>query len=156
MAAGALPKTVRCTWHPSGVGVAVRAECARTPSPRARYVVPTLQNLPGVTLSPNRRDTIAEIARRHDLLIIKDDIHVFLTEDPPLPIAARAPERTLYLQGLSKIPKVGLRMGFLAAPTSLLEKLRAGVRSSIWNPAPLMAEITCRWIQEGTGDRVAE
>ena len=133
---------------------ALEEECAKAPEPRALYVIPTLQNPLGGTLSPERRDAIAEIAGRHDVLVIEDDIHAFLTEEPPLPIAARAPERTLYLQGLSKILNIGLRTGFLAAPTSLLEKLHAGVRSSIWIPAPLMAEVTCRWIREGTAERI--
>lgn len=134
---------------------ALEEACARTPEPTALYVVPTLQNPTGGTLSPDRRDAIAEIAGRHDVLVVEDDIHAFLTEDPPLPVAARAPGRTLYLLGLSKVLNIGLRTGFVAAPTSLREKLRAGVRSSIWIPAPLMAEITSRWIREGTADRIA-
>lgn len=135
---------------------ALEEACARTPEPKALYLVPTLQNPMGGTLSPDSREAIAEIAERHDVLIVEDDIHVFLTEEPPLPIAARAPGRTLYLLGLSKVLNIGLRTGFVVAPTSLLEKLRAGVRSSIWIPAPLMAEITSRWIREGTADRIAE
>lgn len=135
---------------------ALEAACAREPAPEALYVVPTLQNPMGGILSADRRDAIAEIAERHDMLVVEDDIHAFLTEEPPLPIAARVPGRTLYVQGLSKVLNIGLRTGFVAAPPSLREKLRAGVRSSIWIPAPLMAEITCRWIREGTADRIIE
>lgn len=133
---------------------ALEKACAKAPEPRALYLVPTLQNPTGGTLSQDRRDAIAEIAGRHDLLVVEDDIHAHLTDEPPLPIAARAPGRTLYLQGLSKVLNIGLRTGFVAAPAALVEKLRAGVRASIWIPAPLMAEITCRWIEEGTADRI--
>ncbi len=135
---------------------ALEEACTRVPEPAALYLVPTIQNPLGGTLSPARRDAIAEIAERHDVLVVEDDIHAHLTEDPPLPLAARAPERTLYLQGFSKVLNIGLRTGFVATPTALLEKLRAGVRSSLWIPAPLMAEITSRWIQEGTADRIIE
>lgn len=135
---------------------ALEAACTKTPVPEALYFVPTLQNPVGGTLSPDRRDAVAEIAERHDLLLIEDDIHVSLVEDPPLPVAARAPERTLYVQGLSKVLNAGLRIGFVAAPAASLERLQAGVRSTLWIPAPLMAEITTRWIRDGTAERIIE
>lgn len=135
---------------------ALEQACAKAPAPKALYLVPTLQNPLGGTLSPERRDAIAEIAGRHDVLVIEDDIYVFLAGDPPLPVAARAPDRTLYLQGFSKVLNIGLRTGFMAAPGPLLEKLRSGVRSTLWIPAPLMAEITSRWIRDGTADRIIE
>lgn len=135
---------------------ALEDACGKDPAPAALYLVPTLQNPLGGTLSPGRRDAVAEIAGRRDVLVVEDDIHAFLPEERPLPVASRAPGRTLYLQGFSKTLNIGLRTGFVAAPTSLVEKLRAGVRSSMWIPAPLMAEITTRWIEEGTADRIIE
>ena len=135
---------------------ALEEACAKAPEPAALYVIPTIQNPLGGTLPPGRRDAIAEIAGRHDVLVVEDDIHAFLAGDPPLPIATRAPERTLYLQGFSKVLNIGLRTGFVVAPASLLEPLRAGVRSSLWMPAPLMTEITTRWMREGTADRILE
>ena len=128
--------------------------CSRDPAPTALYLVPTLQNPLGGTLSPGRRDAIADIVERHDVLLVEDDIHSALIEEPPRPIAARAPGRTLYLQGFSKLLNIGLRTGFVAAPTSWIERLRSGVRSSMWIPAPLMTEITTRWIREGTADQI--
>ena len=133
---------------------ALEAACAKDPVPAALYLVPTLQNPLGGTLSAGRRDAVADIVERHDVLLVEDDIHSALIENPPLPIAARAPERTLYLQGFSKLLNIGLRTGFLAAPVRWLERLRSGVRSSLWIPAPLMAEITSRWIREGTADEI--
>jgi len=128
--------------------------CQIEPRPRALYLVPTLQNPLAGTLSPSRRDGVAEIAERHDLIVVEDDIHAYLPNEPALPVAARVPERTLYLQGLSKVLNVGLRIGFLAAPARLLQQMRAGVRSTLWIPAPLMAEIVSRWIRDGTADRI--
>lgn len=135
---------------------ALEASCVKTPEPKALYVVPTLQNPLGGTLSPERRDAVAEIAGRHDLLVVEDDVYAFLAGDPPLPIAARAAGRTLYVQGVSKVLNIGLRTGFVAAPAPLRERLRAGVRSKVWIPAPLMTEITTRWIRDGTADRMIE
>ena len=135
---------------------ALEAACGKDPAPTALYLVPTLQNPLGGTLSRSRRDAVADVVERHDVLLVEDDIHASLTEDPPLPVAARAPGRTLYLPGFSKVLNIGLRTGFVAAPTALLERLRSGVRSSLWIPAPLMTEITSRWIEDGTADRIIE
>lgn len=128
--------------------------CRTPPPPAALYIVPTFQNPLGSTLSPARRDAIAKVAERHDLWVIEDDIHAHLTGEPPLPLAARARERTLYVQGLSKVLNVGLRVGFVAAPPDTVERLRAGVRSTLWIPAPLMTEIVALWIRDGSADRI--
>ena len=133
---------------------ALEAVCAKDPAPAALYLVPTLQNPLGGTLSRGRRDAVAEIVECHDVLLLEDDIHSALIEAPPLPVAARAPDRTIYLQGFSKLLNIGLRTGFVAAPPPWRERLRSGVRSSLWIPAPLMTEITSRWIREGTADEI--
>ena len=42
---------------------------------RVLAVLPTLQNPTGRIMSRARRDAIVEIARRHDLTIVEDDIY---------------------------------------------------------------------------------
>ncbi len=120
----------------------------------ALYCVPTLQNPTGVTMSPERRMAIAEVARRRGLLVLEDEIHVSFPDEAIPPIASFAPERTLLMTTLSKWVAFGLRIGFVAAPERAVERLRSGVRSSLWQPAPLMSEIATRWISDGTAERM--
>ena len=84
--------------------------------------MPTIHNPAAVVMPQERRGAIAEIARRHGLHIIEDDIAARCMEDPPQPIAAMAPEFTIYLTGLSKTVAPGLRIGFLHSPEKLLER----------------------------------
>ncbi|MCH8146736.1 MAG: aminotransferase class I/II-fold pyridoxal phosphate-dependent enzyme [Planctomycetes bacterium] len=68
---------------------------------------------------------LAEIARRHDLLIVSDEIYCDLSYDgpnaSPVPFA---PERTLLLRGFGKSHAMtGLRMGYAAGPTALISEM---------------------------------
>jgi DNA-binding transcriptional MocR family regulator len=62
-----------------------------------------------------QREQWVAIARRHDLTIIEDAAYAFLVENPPRTLFDLAPERTVYVSGLSKSIATGLRVGFIAA-----------------------------------------
>jgi DNA-binding transcriptional MocR family regulator len=122
---------------------------------RAVYCVPTLQNPTCATMSPMRRLAIAEVARRHDLLVLEDGVHAGVTGDGLPAIASVAPERTFYLATLSKSVAFGLRVSFIAVPDDAVERVRAGVRATIWMAPPLMLEIATRWLADGTAEQMA-
>lgn len=122
----------------------------------ALYCVPTIQNPTSATMSSERRERIAEVAREHGLIIVEDDVHAPHAKDRLPPIASFAPERTMYLATLSKWVTFGLRIGFIAAPAVAVERLRSAIRSSLWMPAPLMTEVATRWIADGTAARLSE
>lgn len=135
---------------------AVEAACRADVPPTALYVVPNIQNPTGSVLPAGRRERIAEIAASHGVLVIEDDVHGFLMEDRPEPIAALIPDRTVYATSLAKALTTGLRTGFMHAPDALVPRLRAGVRSTVWMPPPLMVEVTTRWLEDGTASRLME
>lgn len=140
-----------------GEGIVPEALDAACESNRitALYCVPTLQNPTAVTMSADRRAAIAEVATRRGLMVIEDEIHVSFPSEAIPPIASFAPDRTLLITTLSKWVAFGLRVGFVAAPERAVERLRSGVRSSLWQTAPLMTEIATRWIGDGTAERMA-
>jgi DNA-binding transcriptional MocR family regulator len=140
-----------------GEGVVPDALDAACESSRitALYCVPTLQNPTSATMSESRRRAIAEVARRRGLIVLEDEIHASFPDEALPPIASFAPERTFLMATLSKWVAFGLRVGFVAAPASAVERLRSGVRSSLWQTAPLMTEIATRWITDGTAERMA-
>lgn len=93
------------------------------------YLTPNFQNPTGRLLSPERRQAIAEAARRHDFWIVEDDPYGELWYDvaPPASIRSWAPERTLRLCSFSKILAPGLRLGYITGPVeaiSMLVKLK--------------------------------
>ena len=134
---------------------ALDAACAEHRA-QALYVVPTIQNPTAATMSVERRKDIADVARKHDLVIVEDEIHIALHGERITPIAAFAPERTLHITTPSKWVTFGLRIGFVAAPERMVRRIQSGVRSTIWMAAPLMTEVVTRWITDGTGDRLAK
>lgn len=118
------------------------------------YLTPNISNPLAGTLSLERRQAIVETARRHDVLIVEDDVYGFLIDRPP-PFAALAPERTFLVTSLSKSAAPGLRIGYILAPADRLDRLALAVRSTIWMVPPLMVEIATRWIASGIAERLA-
>jgi DNA-binding transcriptional MocR family regulator len=121
---------------------------------RAIYVMPTLHNPLGWVMGASQRRQLVAIARRHGLLIIEDAAYAFLVEDPPAPLAALAPETTVYVSGLSKSVATGLRVGFVAAPTQWVSKLERAIRATTWNTPGVMTAIACGWLDDGTVTRL--
>lgn len=135
------------------VPAALEAAC-REERPEAIVIVSTLQNPTTAVMGEARRREIVRIARDYDCWIIDDDVYGFLVEDSPPPLASFAPERSLYITSLSKSLIPGLRVGYVAAPEDLVAPIAASVRTSVWMPAPLMAEIAAHWISDGTADEL--
>ena len=130
------------------------AALCRTRRVRAVYTMPTLHNPLGWVMSASRRAALVAVARVHDLTIIEDAAWAFLEEDPPPPLAALAPERTIYVTGYSKNIATGLRVGALAAPAAYVPALERAIRATSWNTPALMSGIVSGWIADGTVSRL--
>jgi DNA-binding transcriptional MocR family regulator len=122
----------------------------RTRSVRAVYTMPTLHNPLGWVMGADQRDQFVSIARKHELYIIEDAAYAFLVEDSPPPLAELAPERTVYVSGLSKSVATGLRVGFVAAPAQMLSALERTIRATTWNTPGVMTAIASAWLDDGT------
>ena len=117
---------------------------------RAIFLQPSAAGPEALVMSAPRRRAIAAIARRLDLAIIENDVLGPLVENRPPPMAAFAPERTLYMTDLSKNTIPGLRCGFLAAPDRFAAAVANRYLAANWVATPVMAEIASRWIVDGT------
>ncbi len=132
---------------------ALEATCGRVAA-TALYCLPTLHTPTTATMDVDRRTAIAATARRHDLVVIEDDVFGTLPPDRPPPLACLAPERTLYVTSVSKSLAPGLRVGYVHGPPDRMRAVRSAVTLSSWMPPPLMADIASRWILDGTADRL--
>jgi DNA-binding transcriptional MocR family regulator len=122
----------------------------RSRSVRAVYSMPTLHNPLGWVMDAEQRARLVAIARQHDLLIIEDAAYAFLAEDPPPPLATLAPERTVYVSGLSKNIATGLRVGFMAAPVQWIAAFERTIMATTWNTPGVMTALACAWLDDGT------
>ncbi|TKJ88394.1 GntR family transcriptional regulator [Pseudomonas koreensis] len=122
----------------------------RSRSVRAVYSMPTLHNPLGWVMPLAQREQLVAIARRHDLTLIEDAAYAFLVENPPRALIDLAPERTVYVSGLSKNIATGLRVGFIAAPTETVPALERVIRATTWNTPGIMTAIACGWLDDGT------
>jgi DNA-binding transcriptional MocR family regulator len=75
-------------------------------------------------------------------------------DQPPPPLAALAPESTIYVSGLSKNVATGLRFGFVSAPKPFIEALTRAIRATTWNTPALMTAIATGWLNDDTVTRL--
>ncbi|BBC71022.1 GntR family transcriptional regulator [Altererythrobacter sp. B11] len=78
-----------------------------------------------VSLAPERRLRIIELARQFGFAIIEDDYdHEFrFGSQPLLPMASYAPDAVVYVGSLSKLILPALRVGYIAAPKPVIDAL---------------------------------
>jgi len=125
---------------------------------RARliYIIPNFQNPSGITLAPDRRPRLLEVAEKHDLLVVEDDVYRDLAYEgsvPPSLYALDAGQRVLRIGSFSKILAPGVRMGWLIGPPSLIERMiGSGLRCMGGGANPLMANILADFCQQGSLD----
>ena len=104
------------------------------------YVMPERQNPTGVTATEAKRREILEASIDAGALVVEDGY-----EEPEsgwTPLAALAPERVVWLGTLSKDLVPGFRIGWLAAPRAVVERLALVKRTADFQtPLPLQAAI---------------
>jgi 2-aminoadipate transaminase len=91
--------------------------------PKFIYTIPNFQNPAGVTLTPERRRRLLEIARAHDIPVIEDDPYGRLRFEGGHVKPLRAlDDEVIYVGTFSKIFAPGLRLGWITAPRPILNK----------------------------------
>ncbi|HXF45297.1 MAG TPA: PLP-dependent aminotransferase family protein, partial [Burkholderiaceae bacterium] len=102
---------------------AIDARLAR--EARFAYLMPNFQNPTGRTLSRERRAALADTARALDFWLVEDDPYgeLWYRHAPPPGLRRFAPERTIRLGSFSKILSPGLRLGYVIAPSPMIDVL---------------------------------
>jgi 2-aminoadipate transaminase len=101
--------------------------------PKFIYSVPSFQNPAGVTLSEERRRRLVALAREHEVLVVEDNPYGLLRYDgdpEPTLYSLDGGDYVLYLGTLSKILSPGIRIGWVAAPPPVLEKIGLGKQAA--------------------------
>jgi DNA-binding transcriptional MocR family regulator len=106
-----------------GPDLAVMAQRLREHRPRLYITVSVLHNPTGASLSLPVAHRLLKLAQEHDLAILEDDSYSHLAPAHlPRLAALDALERTIYVSGFSKILAPALRVGYIAAPTALVDR----------------------------------
>lgn len=133
-----------------GIDLARLRQVAERRPLRAVYLNPTLQN-PSQAVYPQAfRTEILELAEEYGFYIIEDDLFGDIADNPPPPIAAADRNgRVIYIKSFSKTLMPGLRIAFLAAPSSMRDRLEAGKRSIDLSSNGLMQRALHYFIDDG-------
>ena len=94
--------------------------------PKMIYTVPTFQNPTGVTLSQDRRQKLAELAAKYDVIVIEDDPYrdIRFQGKDLLPIKTfDEAGKVVLANSFSKIFSPGSRLGYVVAPDDIMEKI---------------------------------
>lgn len=94
--------------------------------PKMVYVIPTFQNPTGRTLSLDRRQRIAELGSKYDVIILEDDPYrdIRYSGSDLLPIKAfDQTGHTILANSFSKIFSPGSRLGYILANDEVITKL---------------------------------
>jgi 2-aminoadipate transaminase len=97
--------------------------------PKFIYTVPSFQNPAGVTMSLPRRKRLVEVAAERELLVLEDNPYGLLRYEGEAPEPLYALDGgvyVMYLGTFSKILSPGIRLGWVAAPPPVLEKINLG------------------------------
>jgi DNA-binding transcriptional MocR family regulator len=133
---------------------ALESAC-RASRARVLYCMPRLQNPTSAMMSERRRRQIAAIAEKHHLTIVEDDVYGFASPERT-PLAAGAPDRTVFVTSLSKSLFPGMRLGCVVAPPAVVERVVGAVWSTVVMASPIGADLLSGWIEDGTAARIAE
>ena len=112
------------------------------------YTVPNHQNPAGVSLSMDRRQRLVALAEERDLLILEDNPYGLLDfAGRTLPsLKELAPERVIYVSTMSKTFAPGARIGWVAAPAPVRDKLVLLREAGDLCQSNLTQLIVARWL----------
>ncbi len=131
-------------------------EACRAGRARILYTVPTMQNPTTSVMPEDRRREIAAIARKHAITIVEDDVFGFLATGAPPPIAAIAPDITVYVTSLSKSVAPALRAGYVAAPRKLIPELASVIQTSMLMLPMFGAHLAAELVLSGAAAELAD
>ncbi len=130
---------------------ALDAACQETGA-RLLLANPTLHNPTARVMPEDRRRAVVAVARKHDLLILEDDVYGLLLGEVAPPIRELAPERTVYLTSVSKTLSPGLRLGFLVAPPALHARVLDAQHTLLLGVPTASGRLFRHWLASGLAD----
>jgi DNA-binding transcriptional MocR family regulator len=140
-----------------GPDLEVMARYAEAHAPKLFVSVSVLHNPTGFSLSPTSAHRILQLANQHNFYVVEDDTYSHFAPDHATRLCALdGLQRTIYVGGFAKILAPNWRVGYMAAPVDLVERLLdTKLLSTLTTPALL--EKALAWcLEQGQIRRHAE
>jgi len=141
----------------AGPDLAVMAKYCELHQPKLFVSVSVFHNPTGYCLTPGSAHRVLQLASEHNFHIAEDDTYSHLAPEHATRLCALdGLQRTIYVSGFAKILAPGWRVGFMAAPPDLVERLlNTKLLATLTTPALL--EKALAWcIDQGQLRRHAE
>jgi 2-aminoadipate transaminase len=130
-----------------GLDKAIEASIDKGKTPKFIYVVPDFQNPSGITMSLNKRHTLLDIAKKHEIPIVEDSPYRELRyrgeQMPAIYSLDNNDGNVIGLYTFSKILCPGIRVGFNIGPPDAIKKFSFIKGANILNTPKLNQDI-CR------------
>ena len=107
-----------------GPDLGVMARYCELHAPKLFVSVSVLHNPTGYCLTPGSAHRVVQLANQHNFHIVEDDTYSHLASESATRLCALdGLQRTIYVSGFAKILAPNWRVGFLAAPPDIYERL---------------------------------
>ena len=160
--------TIQCfrLYGPQVLGVPIDADGVRVDlleemmvqhKPKLVYLIPTFGNPSGAMLSLERRLRVLELAVKYQTVVVEDDPYgdLYFGEAPPpslLALSDRVPgsrDWLVHCGSLSKVLSPGLRVGWLIAPSALLQRATMSKRFSDAHTSTFAQATAAEYLRSG-------
>ncbi len=118
------------------------------------FLMPSLHNPLCRIIPLERRLALIEVAKKHDLWIIDDDAYRFLNPSPPKSFAHLHPEKSFWIQSVTKPLFPGIKTALIAAPEACMPALTEALRATGHQPSPLTLPWVLDLLSSGKMDQI--
>lgn len=126
-------------------------------SPKLFFCNSVFHNPTGTTLSPSVAHRVLQLAERHDMRIVEDDIYADFQYAPSSRLASLdGIRRVIYVGSFSKSLSCSLRVGFIAAPPELLKPLVDVKMLSNIATSPFAEQVVAALLRSGAYRKLME
>ena len=145
-------------WDEAGPRVDVLERLLQRHAPKFFYCQPSCHNPTGLAMSVDARRSLLAVAARHQIPIVEDgfDGSLYYGERPPAPLKAYDRDGiVIYIGTFSKILFPGLRLGWVVAPPTVIERLQSAKQLADLHTSALIQAAVHRFCERRLLDRHA-
>jgi len=139
---------------PDGPDLQVMAQLAQAHKPKLYVTVSVLHNPTSAMLSPGHAHQVLRLAEQHNFHILEDDIYGFLAPAHATRLSVLDElQRTISIGSFSKVLAPGWRVGYIAAPTALVDRIVNTKLLSTLSTPPVLEQALAHCLEQGTQRR---
>ncbi|MBO5940549.1 MAG: PLP-dependent aminotransferase family protein [Kiritimatiellae bacterium] len=120
------------------------------------FIMPNAANPTGITITEERREALAAIAKKRSLIVIEDDISPFAPSEKRRSFFSRLPDSTIYIAAYTAFFAPGLRITYAAFPGSFRNRLVKGLSLLNIKAGSLDAEVISELVLSGAAREIMD